>query len=73
VFVEVKARDGDEFGGGAAAVTAWKRRRITYMAVDYLSRHRLHDQPCRFDVVAIDVVDGRTRVEVYRHAFDSTD
>ena len=28
------------------------------MAVDYLARHRLHDRPCRFDVVTIDVVDG---------------
>jgi putative endonuclease len=71
VFVEVKARAGDEFGGAAAAVTAVKQRRITYMAIDYLSRHRLHDRPCRFDVVAIDVVDGHPRVEVYPHAFES--
>jgi putative endonuclease len=71
VFVEVKARAGDEFGGAAAAVTAVKQRRITYMASDYLSRHRLHDRPCRFDVVAIDVVDGQPRVEVYPHAFES--
>ena len=71
VFVEVKARAGDEFGGAAAAVTASKQRRITYMAIDYLSRHRLHDRPCRFDVVTIDVVDGRPRVEVYPHAFES--
>src|SRR5687767_12627538 len=72
VFVEVKARAGDEFGGAAAAVTGWKQRKITFMAIDYLSRHRLHDQPCRFDVVTIDVVDGRPRVEVFPHAFEST-
>ena len=71
VFVEVKARAGDEFGGAAAAVTEWKQRRLTYMAIDYLSRHRLHDQPCRFDVVTIDVFDGRPRVEVFPHAFES--
>src|SRR5688572_30155793 len=71
VFVEVKARAGDEFGGAAAAVTGWKQRKITYMAIDYLSRHRLHDQPCRFDVVTIDVVGGRPRVEVFPHAFES--
>ena len=40
VFVEVKARDGDEFGGGAAAVTAWKQQRIVQMAIDYLARRR---------------------------------
>jgi putative endonuclease len=71
VFVEVKARGGDGFGRAAAAVTAAKQRRITYMAIDYLSRHRLHDRPCRFDVVTIDVADGCPRVEVFPHAFES--
>ena len=71
VFVEVKVRVGGGYGGGAAAVTAAKQRRLTFMATDYLSRHRLHDRPCRFDVVAIDVVDGRTTLEVYTHAFDA--
>src|SRR6266576_1263233 len=54
VFVEVKARLTDDFGGAAAAVTRWKQRRIAGMAVDYLSRRRLHECPCRFDVVTID-------------------
>jgi putative endonuclease len=71
VFVEVKSRTGGEFGGAAAAVTGRKQRRITNMAIDYLSRHRLHDCPVRFDVVAIEVVDGATRVDVYPHAFES--
>jgi putative endonuclease len=71
VFVEVKTRTGDEFGGGAEAVTAWKQRRITQMAVDYLSRHGLHDRPCRFDVVIVDLADDSVRVEVYAHAFDA--
>jgi putative endonuclease len=73
VFVEVKARAGDEFGGGAAAVTLWKQRRIAQMAVDYLSRHNLHDRPCRFDVVTVDITDDRSEVTVYAHAFDAPD
>jgi hypothetical protein len=40
------------------------------MAVDFLSRCRLHDQPCRFDVVAIVFERGAPRVEVYENAFD---
>jgi putative endonuclease len=71
VFVEVKARAGDEFGGAAAAVTPWKQRRVAQMAIDYLSRHRLHDRPCRFDVVTVDIIGGVAHVEVYPHAFDS--
>jgi len=71
VFVEVKARDGDRFGDGAEAVTGWKQRRVAGMAVDYLTRHRLHDRPCRFDVVAIDVGAEPPCVEVYINAFDA--
>lgn len=71
VFVEVKTRAGDEFGGGAAAVTPWKQRRIAQMAIDYLSRNELHDQPCRFDVVTVDVKDSGPEVIVYENAFDA--
>jgi len=71
VFVEVKARLTDDFGGAAAAVTAWKQRRVAQMAVDYLSRRRLHECPCRFDVVAIDFTPADPHVTVYPNAFDA--
>lgn len=73
VFIEVKTRNGDEFGGGAAAVTPWKQRRIAQMAVDYLSRNKLHDKPCRFDVVTVDIKDGAPQIVVYTSAFDAMD
>jgi putative endonuclease len=73
VFVEVKARAGDEFGGSAAAVTLWKQRRIAQMAVDYLLRHKLHDRPCRFDVVTVDIKDNQPEILVYTRAFDAPD
>jgi putative endonuclease len=69
VFVEVKARRHDRFGGAGAAVTAWKQRRIVRMATDYLARCTLHDAPCRFDVVTVDFEGGRPQVEVYMDAF----
>jgi putative endonuclease len=73
VFVEVKTRDGDGFGGGAEAVTGWKQRRLTRMALDYLVRHSdLMDRLCRFDVVAVDVSGGAPAVEVYPNAFDAS-
>ncbi len=71
VFVEVKARLTDDFGGAAAAVTGWKQRRIAQMAIDYLSRRGLHECPCRFDVVAIDFDPAGPRVTVSPNAFDS--
>ncbi len=71
VFVEVKTRAGDEFGGGAAAVTPWKQRRIAQMATDYLTRNALHDRPCRFDVVTIDMRESGPEIVVYEHAFEA--
>ncbi len=71
VFVEVKARLSGDYGGAAAAVTGWKQRRVAQMAVDYLARRRLHECPCRFDVVAIDYDSAGPRVTVYPNAFDS--
>jgi putative endonuclease len=72
VFVEVKARMTQEFGGAAAAMTRWKQRRIARMAVDYLARQNLHDCPCRFDVVAIDFNESEPRIIVYPSAFNAS-
>ena len=69
VFVEVKARTTDRFGGAAAAVTRSKQHRMGQMAVHFLARHRLHDRPCRFDVVTVEFNGGSPRVEIYRNAF----
>src|SRR5262245_42897151 len=69
VFVEVKARQGDDFGGAAAAITLWKQRRIATMALDYLSRHHIGNRACRFDAVTVDFEDSGPRVTVYPDAF----
>jgi putative endonuclease len=72
VFVEVKAREGREFGEGAEAVGSFKRRRMMGVALDYLARQHLNDCPCRFDVVSILLQDGRPQIEVYQNAFDAS-
>jgi putative endonuclease len=69
VFVEVKARVGDAFGTGAAAVTGYKQRRVARMAADFLTRRRLHDRPCRFDVVSVAMGEEAPRIEVIAGAF----
>jgi putative endonuclease len=71
VFVEVKAREGRAFGEAAEAVTAFKRRRMTQLALDYVTRHRLTDCPCRFDVVSIHFDAGRPEIELFQNAFDA--
>ena len=71
VFVEVKARDGHEFGDAADAVTRRKRGRMKRIAIDYLMRHDLLDSRCRFDVVSIHFDAERPAIEVYQNAFDA--
>lgn len=53
VFVEVKSRAGLGFGHPAESITATKRRRMARVAQYFLSRRRLTDVPCRFDVVEV--------------------
>jgi putative endonuclease len=54
VFVEVKYRASSAFGGAAAAVTASKQQKLLRACRWYLQQHRLSEQPCRLDVVAIE-------------------
>src|SRR3954454_7094894 len=70
VFVEVKTREGCEYGAGADAVTRIKRRRMASVALDYMARNNLVECACRFDVVSIDVKEEQPRIELYQNAFD---
>lgn len=54
VFVEVRKRQHDRWGGALASVTWHKQRRIILAARHFLSRWRGHPPFCRFDVVAIE-------------------
>jgi putative endonuclease len=70
VFTEVKARRTNRYGSAAEAIPVWKQRRIAAMALDYLAYSRRLNDPCRFDVVAIDGA-GTTneKVNVIESAF----
>jgi putative endonuclease len=72
VFVEVKCRDarwGDDPG---AAVSWWKQRRLTRLALHYLKWRGGVETRCRFDVVAVTAGDdGVLAVRHIRSAFDA--
>ena len=72
VFVEVKARASHRFGSPLAAITHAKQRKLTLMALDYLSRSRTTGIACRFDVVGILVGAGRPSIELVRNAFGAS-
>ena len=72
VFVEVRYRASDRYGGGAASVTPVKQRRIILAARRFLQREKQHaSRPCRFDVVAIGRENGRNTMKWIRQAFDA--
>jgi len=53
VFVEVRYRTSDLYGGAVASVDRRKQQRLLHAAQHYLQQRRIVDQACRFDVVAI--------------------
>ena len=71
VFVEVKARSHDLYGGAAAAFNDKKKRMLTRASAAYLSRFSLWERPCRFDLITVERVGGMLpwRVRHYRDAF----
>ena len=68
VFVEVRLRTSNRFGGAAASITPAKQRRIVLAARHYLAGRR--EQDCRFDVVLFDTLD-EARLEWIRNAFEA--
>lgn len=72
VFIEVRARASDAFGGAAASIGVAKQRRLTAAARHFLMTHpRASTLPARFDVVAISGRDGENSPHWIRAAFDS--
>jgi putative endonuclease len=71
VFVEVKARESQDFGNPAEAVDAEKQRRLTRLALAFLKRHGLLEYPARFDIVAVTWPEGSRQpaIEHVRDAF----
>ena len=73
VFVEVKLRSGDAFGGPEAAITEQRQRRLLDGGLLYLAEHGLDDAAWRIDVVTIRLAEsGRVhRLDIYEDAVRS--
>ncbi len=73
VFVEVKGRRTENYGGARWAVDERKKRRLDRLAGEYLSRRNLPLPPCRFDLVLVQLDPGGLRCcRLIQNAFDST-
>ena len=69
VFVEVKTRTNSAFGAPEQAVTPAKQRRMIKAALGYINHRKLHQVPCRFDVVAINAA-AEKELELIENAFE---
>lgn len=69
VFVEVKARNNYAYGSPEESVNGRKQAQLKRVARMYYSVNKLEDHPCRFDVVAIDHLFGKTEVRHHIAAF----
>ncbi|MGE0216813.1 YraN family protein [Mycolicibacterium sp.] len=65
VFVEVKTRTSDQFGGAVQAVTPIKLRRLRRLAGLWLAQDRGGWAAVRIDVIAVRI--GRTRTPELTH------
>ncbi|MCK5828636.1 YraN family protein [Candidatus Bipolaricaulota bacterium] len=68
VFVEVKARTGDGFGGPESAVDLPKQRRLISAALSFMEKTQC-ELPARFDVVTMRPGD----VRLFQDAFQVPD
>ena len=70
VFVEVKRRKQNKFGGALESITAVKKKRLTRAALAYLQRKKLMDKvACRFDLVAVTDTNGQLTAQWIKNTF----
>ncbi len=68
-FIEIKARDSDEFGSPLAAVNRHKQLRLGRAAALYLLEEPW-EGPCRFDVLGLTGSAEGWRYELVENAFE---
>lgn len=70
VFVEVRYRRNDQFGGAARSVDADKQRKLRHSGEHFLQHHpRLEYTSCRFDVVAVTGTPPKYEIDWIANAF----
>lgn len=67
VFIEVRMRGSEAFGGAATSITPAKQAKLLHTARHYLSQLK-SEPPCRFDALLLSGTDGR-EIEWIQDAF----
>ena len=70
VFIEVRLRASNHFGGAASSVTPAKQRKLITTANHFLMCHKQHTKRfCRFDVIAFESSSVQCSPVWYKDAF----
>lgn len=69
-FIEVKTRTSQSHGTPQEAVNRKKQAQISKVALEFIQRYKLENQPARFDVVAVNLLTAGHTVELIQNAFD---
>jgi putative endonuclease len=69
-FVEVKSRRSAAYGDPQLAVGREKQKKISRVALHYLTERHWCHRPARFDVVAVKMLPGQVQIELIRNAFE---
>ena len=70
VFIEIKTRKGKSTGYAKEAVNARKKKQLSKVALFYMKSNDCLEAKARFDVIAINIKDGKPQIEVVKNAFD---
>ena len=70
VFLEIKTRRNRDTGYAKEAVTRRKMTQISKAALAYMKENDCCDVKSRFDVVAVNIKQGKPDIEIIQNAFD---
>lgn len=71
VFIEVKFRKNNHFGGAIAAISKAKQQKIKHCVAFFLHKMKLNEYntPCRFDVIALEGDINQPQITWLKNAF----
>ncbi|MDB4512234.1 YraN family protein [Arenicella sp.] len=69
VFVEVRHRKSNLFGGALESVDSRKQKKLRNSAEHYLIKHKKTDSPCRFDILCVNGDLNNPEIDWIKNAF----
>jgi len=69
VFVEVRYRKNQNYGGAIESVDRFKQAKLRRSAESYLLKSKNHDYPCRFDILCITGNLNKPELDWIKNAF----